>query len=837
MATIRELLIKINGDNSGLGNALRGAGEDLKALQEHAKKTGEVFSNLGKKLSTYITLPILAVGVAAVKSSADMEMLQASFTTMLGDATKAQKFLDEIKKMAAATPFDTTQLATAAKTLKQFGLDTESIIPTLKQIGDISGGNAEKMSALSLAFGQMSSAGRLMGQDLLQMINAGFNPLNEIAKRTGESMSELKDRMAKGGVSAREVARAFEDVTSAGGMFFGGMERGSQTLSGLTSTLRDDVMEMARSFGDILLPKIKEIVRGLSEWAKKLQQMTPEQKEMVLKIAMIAAAIGPVLLGLGAAAKAVTTFSVAIKFLNTSALGGPLGLIALLAGSIIALVSFAQNAKKAQDRLKDLYENPQNYGTEELDKQLVGMNKTLAQINKQRSEQEASMRRQGATQKEIKDSLESIFGAEERIVTANRDRVQVEVNKRRAIEAAQKAQEAADAAELEAIRKSLYLMDDQARMAGKKTEAYNAAYTAIGELNAKTEAFEGNAEKAAKALDDEKKKIDAAAAAQKKFKDSIVSTLAGVNGIIGALTNLATTLGVDSDAMETFGGIAQDAIAGVTAALTGNWLGIATAALGVIDKIVKWFKKGDEAAREARRTTESYMETIKTGEGKLLNFIKIMEKMRSTTGILRATVEIDFSKLTLFKELAASYGDSIGQTLGDAIVNGMSKVDFMAKIGEILINAMIAAALATGPIASAMAAIGEKIAYMVVNGFTDEGMAEVEAMASNLYDLFSGNILPIVQKIRDMFGTSGGSEETGSFASGVTDWKGGIARVGEQGPETVRLPRGASVEPAGITRGNVSMTFNSPRALSPMEMKMQMMAASRQLAFETGGNL
>jgi len=561
MGNLGEMVVAITGEMTGFNNAIDAAERRF----DDAMKT---FTRIGKNLTTFVTLPILAIGAAAVKSSADMEMLQASFTTMLGDASKAKKFLEEIKKMAAATPFDTTQLATAAKTLKQFGVETANIIPTLKQIGDISGGSADKMASLSLAFGQMSSAGRLMGQDLLQMINAGFNPLNEIAKRTGESMAELKDRMSKGGITAREVARAFEDVTSAGGMFFGGMERGSQTLTGLTSTLRDDVMEMARSFGDMLLPKIKDFVKYLSEWAKKLQAMSPDQKEMVLKIAILAASIGPLILGISGAAKMITTLSTAIKFLNASALSGPLGLIALLAASIIALVTFAQNAKKAQDRLKDLYENPQNYGTEELDKQLVGMNKTLAQINKERSEQEASMRRQGATQKEINSSLEATFGAEERMVTVNRNRVQVEVDKRHAIEAQQRAQEARDAAELEAIKKSLdmELSANQEEMTDAERTAWykeNIEMEWIARINQfKQDAHDKEMERrekekkaTEKRIEEEKKKLEELKAAYSSLYSFIGTSVSDLGTILNDVsTNRINALDQElSDAKELYG--------------------------------------------------------------------------------------------------------------------------------------------------------------------------------------------------------------------------------------------------------------------------------------------
>ena len=76
-------------------------------------------------------------------------------------------------------------------------------MPMLRAIGDISMGDTQKLQSLTLAFAQMSSTGKLMGQDLLQMINAGFNPLSVISEKTGKSIGVLKDEMSKGAISAK----------------------------------------------------------------------------------------------------------------------------------------------------------------------------------------------------------------------------------------------------------------------------------------------------------------------------------------------------------------------------------------------------------------------------------------------------------------------------------------------------------------------------------------------------------------------------------------------------------------------------------------------------------
>ena len=141
----------------------------------------------------------------------------------------------------------------------------------MKAIGDVAAGDKEKFKSLTLAFGQVSSAGKLTGQDLLQMINAGFNPLQVISEKTGKSMSELKDEMAKGNISARDVAEAFAIATGEGGKFNNMMDKQSQTLEGLKSTLGDEFQLVLKKIGDALLSKAKwftqlaiSIVKGIS---------------------------------------------------------------------------------------------------------------------------------------------------------------------------------------------------------------------------------------------------------------------------------------------------------------------------------------------------------------------------------------------------------------------------------------------------------------------------------------------------------------------------------------------------------------------------------------------
>lgn len=219
----------------------------------------------GAATITVGALAAVATGIgAAVKSgveyNAQMENYTASFKTMLGSEEAAVAKVNELKKMGAETPFELSDLASATTTLLAFGTDADDVTGILQRIGDVSLGNAEKFSSLSLVYGQVSSQGKLMGQDLLQMINAGFNPLQVISEHTGQSMAELKSQMEKGAISADMVAQAFEWATEEGGQFHDGMKTASTTFDGLISTLKDNANSL---IGEVVKPISDSLTKTL----------------------------------------------------------------------------------------------------------------------------------------------------------------------------------------------------------------------------------------------------------------------------------------------------------------------------------------------------------------------------------------------------------------------------------------------------------------------------------------------------------------------------------------------------------------------------------------------
>lgn len=207
-------------------------------------------------------LVLLGAGIGkAVKNGMEADMQKANILTLLkGDADKAKQLFEDLSQYGIKSPYDKAGLIDAQQTMMSFGISADTSFEKLKQIGDIAMGDAQRMQSLSLAFAQASSTGRLTGQDLNQMINAGFNPLLVISEKTGESMTSLKDRMSKGKVGIDEVSKAFEIATSEGGDFYKAAENASNTLGGKWSNMMESFTELSLKVYEMIQPIITPLI-------------------------------------------------------------------------------------------------------------------------------------------------------------------------------------------------------------------------------------------------------------------------------------------------------------------------------------------------------------------------------------------------------------------------------------------------------------------------------------------------------------------------------------------------------------------------------------------------
>ena len=272
----------INGNNKGFKQAADDTMRSMKAMAQEATNTqGQVsgmFKDIAKQTAAFAGISLGAAGLKSFATSIvdvrkEMQSLNTSFKVLLGNDAAAEKMFRELKEFASATPLMLKDLASGAQTMLGFNIDAEKVMPTLKAIGDISMGNAQRFQSLTLAFSQMSATGKLMGQDLLQMINAGFNPLTEIAEKTGKTIAQLKEEMSDGAISAEMVSDAFLSATAEGGKFYGMLDKQGKDIAGQINRLSGALDDMFNALGEQSESVITGAISGVTTLVQSYEKV------------------------------------------------------------------------------------------------------------------------------------------------------------------------------------------------------------------------------------------------------------------------------------------------------------------------------------------------------------------------------------------------------------------------------------------------------------------------------------------------------------------------------------------------------------------------------------
>ena len=351
---------------------------ELERVRASAHRTGESIRkafSLGNLKDSLMDIPgmrlftnpyvVMGAGIGAItKLGMEAENSAISFEVLLGSSEKATDMLAKITEMAAKTPFEKMDLQNAAQQMLNFGVAENQVLDYMKQLGDIAAGDKQRFQSLALVFGQVSSAGKLSGQDLLQFINAGFNPLKELADMTGESYASLQEKMSKGLITTDMVAKAMKRATSEGGKFYQMMDKMSATTGGRISTVIDNIKERTAAMFKYIAPlianilelvdaivppiftafeKVISVVSTVIQWLLKYQDVLKYVGIAVGTFYTIIHANTIALYALVGAIKVVTVVTQAwatvTKVLNILFISSPVGWIAtaigLLAGAVV----------------------------------------------------------------------------------------------------------------------------------------------------------------------------------------------------------------------------------------------------------------------------------------------------------------------------------------------------------------------------------------------------------------------------------------------------------------------------------------------------------------------
>ena len=266
------------GQMEELSSTARKSGMSIGEMSQQVKQLGrDIADATSKGAAGFGRLEQAAVAFFSIQQAkafvgkvyevrSEIEKLGTSFRILVGDQAKADELFSQIRKFAVETPMQLKDLAGAAQTMMGFGIATEDVMANLEALGNVAMGDSQKFESLALAFSQMSATGKLTGQDLLQMINAGFNPLEQMSSKTGKSIAVLKEEMSEGAISAEMVRDAFMEATSEGGKFNGMLEAQSKTLAGAYSNLEGAIDDMLNEIGE----KSEGIMSGAIEVATAL---------------------------------------------------------------------------------------------------------------------------------------------------------------------------------------------------------------------------------------------------------------------------------------------------------------------------------------------------------------------------------------------------------------------------------------------------------------------------------------------------------------------------------------------------------------------------------------
>ncbi|AUS06482.1 tape measure protein [Pseudotamlana carrageenivorans] len=356
--------------SSGLKKIAQSVGQTTSAVNKansaNATYSGGLRKIIGLAGGLALAYGTLNAASALFFKGVELEQTKVKFEVLLGSVEKGTAMLKELNEYANFTPFSNNNIIKASETMLGFGIVQEKIMGNLEMLGDVAMGNEQKLGSLSLVYSQVMATGRLMGQDLLQMINQGFNPLQIISQNTGISMGVLKDQMEKGAISAAMVEEAFRLATSEGGRYHGMTEKMAESAGGKWSTfmgkLSHTVAIIGEKFALWISPLIDvgiAVVEHILPFGKavfQIMQWVIQCTPLLITLAAVALAVGVNFLianasliassiALGAynvvawlAVTAAGALSAAQAALNFVMAMNPISLVILGIGALIAII-------------------------------------------------------------------------------------------------------------------------------------------------------------------------------------------------------------------------------------------------------------------------------------------------------------------------------------------------------------------------------------------------------------------------------------------------------------------------------------------------------------------
>jgi tape measure domain-containing protein len=272
-----------------------GMGKSLDAFTSKASKTqrklDSTFAGLGGNVVAGGVVVGMGLAGLAVKKFIDeaskIENAEAFFTPVLGSAKKAATLVEMLNKEAAVTPFRFEDLShVASSLLPLMDGDLNKVMSTFRLLGDTAGGSVDKLNRITLGYTKALLKGKITLESLNIIAEAGVPIFSELAKTMNlgagaKGTGKLFAMIRKGQVPVEMLTKTFEKMGAQGGLFYKGMITASETFSGITSTLEDNVSMTAAAIGKEMLPYMKTFALKAIEITGKIREWVSQNKELI----------------------------------------------------------------------------------------------------------------------------------------------------------------------------------------------------------------------------------------------------------------------------------------------------------------------------------------------------------------------------------------------------------------------------------------------------------------------------------------------------------------------------------------------------------------------------
>ena len=314
-----------------------------KSITDSTKRMSRNFTDLGKKMATRVTLPLGLAGGMALKSAAKMENLETSFVGILGSGEKASALVKDLFEFTAKTPFQLEGVAKSAKQLLAAGVSSEKMTENLQMLGDISAAANVPLSDMSQIFAKIKNKGKAMTEEILQMSDRGIPVIDILSREFGVTKDAVFEMASKSQISFKMMERAMQNMTKEGGFAHKAMILQSKTLTGVISTMRDNITLAMGEVGEVFIEDAKKMAIAVTELAQKFKvfaQQNPGLIKVMVTFSGILALLAPLLIFLGTLGFAITGLITTVKAFAAVALFAKTGVIALKAAMLLLNTAF-----------------------------------------------------------------------------------------------------------------------------------------------------------------------------------------------------------------------------------------------------------------------------------------------------------------------------------------------------------------------------------------------------------------------------------------------------------------------------------------------------------------